>query len=293
MVLETIFGLVFYGLLLGGIYALVSVGLSLIYGIMRIVNFAQGEFFMIGAFTCYYMITLLNMHPILAVLASALVTFIIGSIMNQLVVSPLRRRGGREWLMNTLVVTLGASLIIQNFALMIFGAYHRGVPYLWAVGSLEFLGIRCSIDRFVIFITSIAAILIFYMFLFFTRIGKAIRATAQNKNAAMSVGINVNVVYTLAFSLSTMLAGVAGALMLPISAVYPTVGSSYILFCFTVIIIGGLGKLNGTLFASFLVGIIHIFSLYYFGMGWSYFVLFIMVGIILLIRPAGIFGEGK
>jgi len=290
---ETIVSLVFYGLLLGGIYALLSVGLSLIYGILEIVNFAQGEFFMIGAFICYFMITLFNTHPILAIMVSALVTFMAGALMEKLVIFPLRKRGGRGWLMNVLVVTLGISLILQNSALITCGAYHRGISYLWSTKTLDLLGIRCSVDRFIILLIAIATILVFYIFLHFTYTGKAIRATAQNKDAAMSVGININIMYTLACALSTMLAGIAGAIMLPISTVYPTVGSSYILFCFIVIILGGLGRLDGTLLASFIVGIIQSFSMYYFGMGWSYFFLFIFIGIILLIRPSGILGERR
>jgi len=290
MSIRLIVVLIFYAILTGGIYGLISVGLSLIYGIMKIVNFAQGEFFMLAAFVCYFMMSF-NVHPILAVMTSCLITFLAGVLLEKTVISPLRRIGGREWLTNTLVATLGVSLSLQNIALLAWGAYQRGISYMWSTDVINLYGIPFSVDRLVILLVSLLTLTIFYLFIRFTRIGMAIRAVAQNKNAAMALGININTVYVITCGLSVMLGGLAGALMLPISSVYHTVGTSFLLVSFVVIILGGMGSLVGTALAAFVVGIINSFSAYFFGMGWSRFFLFILIAIILLIRPWGILGE--
>jgi len=275
------------GLLLGGIYALMGMGLSLIFGILKIANFAQGEFYTIGAYLCFLCISM-GLNPFLAIIVSALGAFILGSIIEKVCIASLRKMGGREWLLDAFVLTLGLSIILQNIFLIIFGAEYRGIPYLWP-GTISFLGVHLTVERAIILTLITVAGIIFWFFIQKTDVGKATRAVAQNAQSAKALGINVEFIYTLTFGLGAVLSGIAGAFLLPIVTVYPTAGYLPLLKGFTVVILGGLGSIKGAVIGGVLLGIIEAFATFLFGAGWQYVISLVMVILVLIIKPEGLF----
>jgi len=282
--------LISIGLLRGGMYALMALGLSLIFGVLNVVNFAQGEFFMLGAYIGYFAVVVLGLDPVVGVLASAAVLFVFGCFLDKTLMSYLRKRAGRDWLVNSFVLTLGLSAILQNGALEILGANFRGVQYYWT-GSFEFFGMAFTVQRLVIVFASAIITAVFWFFTKKTNFGKAIRAVSEEKDVARTLGISVNLVYMLSFGLSAMLSGIAGALLLPTASAYPTVGSVPLLEGFTVVILGGLGNIKGAIFGGFLLGILESFATFYTSAGWQTVLSLTLVVLVLLVRPSGLFGD--
>lgn len=286
--LETMVELIFSGLLRGGIYTLMAVGQSIIFGVLNVVNFAQGELYMLGAYITYFTITILNVNPIIAFILSTAGLFAAGCIMEKSVIHPLRSRGG-EWLINSFVLTLGVSVFLKNIALGVFGPDYRGIHFFFE-GNLKFWGVSFSKDRLMIFLTSIFVTVIFWIFIKKTRLGRAIRAVAQNEEAARIVGVNINKIYLITFGLGAMLSGLAGGLLLPILLAYPTVGITPQLKGFAVVMLGGLGNIKGAIIGGFLLGIIESFSTFFFSAGWQNVIALFIVVFALLVKPTGLFG---
>ncbi|MEM4311635.1 MAG: branched-chain amino acid ABC transporter permease [Nitrososphaerales archaeon] len=286
--------LLWLGLLRGSIYALMSLGLSLTFGVMRIVNFAHGEFFMLGAYISYFLLTFLGINPLISFISTFIVlgiSFILGAGISRTFFSALRLRSGKEWIIDSFVLTLGLSVMLQNLALALWTPVYRGIPYLWNPSTLKILEISTTIDRIAILFGSLLAIFIFWYFLSYTFLGKAIRAVSQNEEAAKSLGVNENKIYTLTFGLSSMLASLAGVLLLPFAGAYPTVGVNPLLKSFIVVILSGLGNIHGAIFGGFFVGIIETFAIFYTEEGWNSVILLALLIIVLIIRPTGFFGK--
>jgi branched-chain amino acid transport system permease protein len=188
------------------------------------------------------------------------------------------------------VITLGLSVIFENGVLLVLGAKWRGIPY-YIKGQITLLGINFNFQSVVILIASILIMTTFWALLKFTMIGKALRATAQNKEAASLYGINVKRVYSLIYGLSCSLIAIAGGLLAPILYIYPTVGGHPFLLSFVIVIIGGLGSLKGSIFSGFLVGVLRSISITVFSAEWADIILFIITIIMLTVRPTGLFGR--
>ncbi|HZT19188.1 MAG TPA: branched-chain amino acid ABC transporter permease, partial [Dongiaceae bacterium] len=188
------------GLVRGSMYALMGIGLSLIFGILGIVNFAHGELFMVGAYVMYYVISIPGVPFVAGVAAAAVAVFILGVLIERGLVEPLRRRAGREWLMDAFVLTIGLMVIMQNGAQILFGAERLGVPEI-IPGAFSLGEIDISYERIAIFGTAAVAVALLWAFVRFTRTGRAIRATAQNPEAAQTLGIDINRIYTIAFGI--------------------------------------------------------------------------------------------
>ncbi|MFQ5711241.1 MAG: branched-chain amino acid ABC transporter permease [Candidatus Geothermarchaeales archaeon] len=276
------------GLVGGAMYALMGVGFTLIFGIMDIVNFAQGEFYMIGAYACYFTITLLGFDPILAILASIAIVFLLGVVTEKLVFFPLRTRT-LDLVKSSIIVTIGLSIIFQNAALEIWGYHHLGVGYFYR-GEVEAYGVRMSYERLLILFTTIITIVMFWAFLKKTKLGRAIRAVAQNKEAAQTVGVDLDKIYIATFGIGVALSGAAGALLLPINLTFPTVGLRPILFAFIVVILGGLGNVYGAIFAGFLLGLTESFIVIFISATVAEICFFVIMVVIILVKPEGLFG---
>ncbi len=288
MELSIFIQLVVLGLVRGSMYALMGVGLSLIFGIMEIVNFAHGELFMIGCYIMYFVAAMLGLPFPLGILASGAGLLVVGVILEKGLISTLRKKAGREWLMDSFVLTIGLMVIFQNLALIIFGSIQRGIPNL--VSGQTILGEVVFIhDHLVILSLALLTVGVLWYFIKYTNLGKAIRATSQHSEAAQTLGIDVGRMYSVAFGVGAALAGIAGALLITLFPANPNAGMGPVLKSFVVVILGGLGNIKGATAAGIMVGLIEAFALFYLSGGWQNVIVFSIVIAVLIFKPAGLF----
>jgi len=287
-VLSDLLTYVMYGLVKGAIFGLIGAGLSLIYGIMHVLNFAHGEFFMLGAYTALF-VTQLGVDPVLAIITGGLSALVLGVIIEKLIIFPIRVRAVEQLRAGSIIATFGLSLVLQNMALQIWGGEYRGIDY-WA-GTWELMNIPISIERIFICLVSVLIIIIFWVFINKTKLGKAIRAVAQNREGASLVGVNINKIYTITVGLGGMLAGFAGALLLPIYLAYPTVGIHPLDIAFAVVILGGLGSVEGAILGGVVLGVAQSLTAGYFYSSYEPLVSFLLIIGVLVIRPKGLLGR--
>jgi branched-chain amino acid transport system permease protein len=293
MEVTTVVELVLMGLGRGAIYALMALGLALIFGILNIPSFAQGEFYMVGTYFSWVGLSILGFGPLIALLIAAFATFLLGMCCEKAIFTPLRKSGGGEWLVNVFVLTLGLSLILQNVALVTAGPLYYGAPYFWGPGILELFGFRISYDRLMIIVLANTIILIFWAFLKRTRLGRAIRAVAQNATAASLTGVNLNRIYTITFGVGCMLSGIAGALMVAILPAYPTMGIIPLYKGWFVVIVAGLGTIGACIPIALLLGVMEAVGLVFASEGWQTVIYLIIICILLILKPFGVFGKGE
>ncbi len=280
--------LVFQGLVRGAMYALMGIGLSLIFGILGIVNFAHGEFFMLGTYAMYFVAVALGLPFLLGVAAAAAILFLIGVLIERGLIEPLRRRAGRDWLLDSFVLTIGLMVILQNLALLGFGSTRRGITTMLP-GSLTIGDVVITYERLAILALAIVIVGLLAAYIKFSRTGKAIRATAQHAEAAQTLGIDIGRIYTIAFGIGAALAGAAGALLISIFPAFPNVGFQPVLKSFAVVILGGLGNIPGAIAAGFLLGIVEAYAIFFMSAGWQAVLTPIIIILVLIVRPQGLF----
>jgi branched-chain amino acid transport system permease protein len=278
------------GILRGGLYALMGVGLALTFGVMNICNFAHGEFYMIGAYLAYFGFVVFGLNPILAILVASLGAFVAGAIVERLVFNPLRKRSKESWVMNAFLVTAGLSIILQNSVQMIFGTRYKGVSQYFSGFVRVAPGMAISTDRAMAFVIAILAIAAFWVFLQRTDTGRAIRAVAQDERGASLVGINLGYIHTLTFALGCGLAGLGGASLLSLSPAYPTVGARPTITAWFVVTVIGLGNTGAAIVGGLIVGILQTFVFFFIGNGWQDLVDLLFLLVLIWFKPAGLFG---
>lgn len=276
------------GLVRGSMYALMGVGLSLIFGIMEIVNFAHGELFMLGCYIMYFITAMLGLPFPIGILASGVGLLIVGIILEKGLISTLRKKAGREWLMDSFVLTIGLMVIFQNLALIVFGAVQRGIPNLVA-GQKVFGNIVFIYDHLVILGLALFTVAILWYFVKYTNLGKAIRATSQHSEAAQTLGIDTGKMYSIAFGVGSALAGIAGALLITLFPANPNAGMAPVLKSFVVVILGGLGNIKGAIAAGIFVGLLEAYAVFFLSGGWQNVIVFSIVIAALIFKPEGIF----
>lgn len=287
--LEIILQQIFHGVVLGSTYVLIALGFSLIWGVVGILNLAHGEFFMLGAFATYYITTYLKWNPIVSILITMLIIFGIGVFFEKSTLKPLRRRKGMDYEMDTLMMTIGIQITLQNLALIIFGPKYKGIPSYFD-GILRMGPLVISYDRMFIFVVAILLIAILLYIFKYTRVGLAMRAVSENPDAASLAGIPKDRTFAIAFALSTALAGAAGALLIPIYNAYPMLGGNVILLAFSIVIFGGLGSVKGAIYAGFIVGVFESLAVLFISSAWKDVIVFLIVILVLTFRPRGLFG---
>jgi branched-chain amino acid transport system permease protein len=284
-------------------WALLAAGLALVFGVMNIPHFAHGESFMVGSYVGYFVFTALNgylkenpnsflsfLAPNIGVLVALLIGMVLGAILERLIFAPLRKRTRTGWVMNTFLLTVGLSFVLVNGTTLVLGPNFRGIPRYYDVEPLEFLGVRVSVDRIWAFAIAIITIAVLTYFLQRTRTGRAIRAVSQDETGAEIVGINLNFIHTLTFSLATGTAGMAGAALLFMFQAYPTVGLKPLYFAWYVVMLVGLGNVYGAVVGGFLVALLQTATQQFIGIAWEDVVPTIVMIIILILVPSGIFG---
>lgn len=279
------FEIISSGILVGGLYSLTAVGLTLILGVMRVINLAHGSFFMLGCFATYFMLTKANLSPILVLFLSALVVFTIAISFEKLVI-----RRTKTDLMRVSVATFSVALFLEEAVRIKWGKIYRTIPS-YIKGTFDFHGIVFDNQRLVAFFFSVLIIIGLVLCIKKGRFGRAIRMVQQDKEMASLLGINVELVDLVVFGVAGMLASAAATLLSPLYMIYPSMGWPPLLKSFAIVILGGMGSVGGTIFASFIFGIVEIATAFFFGSQWAYGVVFLIIIIILLIRPKGIFGK--
>jgi branched-chain amino acid transport system permease protein len=291
-------------LVTGGIWALMSIGLALIFGVMNIPNFAHGEAFMVGAYVAYFVFTPLQAYmvqhpslflrvtaPFAGIIAATLVGAALGVLIDRLIFRALRHRTKENWIMNAFLLTVGIAYVMQNGALLILGPGYRGVPSYWTSGTLQFLGIRVAIDRIVVFLIALVVIAIVWNFLQRSNTGRAIRAVSQDETGAQLVGIPLDSIQTLTMALATATAALAGSTLLFLFPAYPTVGMNPLYFSWYVVMLVGLGNVPGAIIGGFIVALLQTATQQFVGIAWINVVPVILMIIVLLVAPSGIFGS--
>ena len=280
--------LVFQGLVRGAMYALMGIGLSLIFGILGVVNFAHGEFFMLGTYAMYFVSALLGLPFLAGVAAAAIALFVVGVLVERALLEPLRQRAGRDWLLDSFVLTIGLMVILQNLALLGFGSRRRGITTM-VEGSVVIGEVTITYERLAILALAVIIVGLLAAYIRFTATGKAIRATAQHPEAAQTLGIDIDRIYTVAFGIGAALAGAAGALLISIFPAFPTVGYQPVLKSFAVVILGGLGNIPGAIAGGFLLGIVEAYAIFFMSAGWQSVLTPLIIILVLTFRPQGLF----
>ena len=278
------------GILRGGMYVLIALGLALIYGVMEIPNFAHGEYYLFGAYAAYFSLTTFGQAPIVAIIIAALTGFVLGALIEKVTFSPLRKRSTGDWVTNAFMIAAGIQLIIQNSVQYIFSANYFGVEKLWD-GSVRIGEFNVSYDRLVAFGIAMVTLAIFWLFLKKTRTGISILAVADDEIGAMLMGVDIGKVHTLTYALGCMLAALAGGALISITPAYPTMGTAPNLAAWFVVILVGVGNLSAVIVGGFMVGLFEVASTYIVGAAWQNVISLSAIILILLFKPSGLFGR--
>ncbi len=277
------------GFLRGGLYALMAVGLALVFGVMNICHFAHGEYYVLGAYAAYFAFVTYGMNPMVAIIVAALLSFLAGAITDRLLFHPLRKRSKGDWVMNAFLLTAGLSVVLQSVYRLVFGNRYYGITQYWHA-TFNILGMSVAADRVMAFVIALIAIAAMWFFLQRTRTGRAIRAVSQDERGAMLVGINLDRIQTLTFALGSMLAGLGGASLLSLSPAYPMAGNKPLIASWFVVTIAGLGNVQGAIIGGFIVGVFESVSYFYLGQGWQEVASLGLLILLLLFKPTGLFG---
>jgi branched-chain amino acid transport system permease protein len=276
------------GLLMGGVYAAYSSGFSLIFGVMNIVNIFHGELIMIGAFTTYWLFTLYHIDPFVTLPISILSAALLGYVIQRLLINRVVEAPP----MMSYLCTFGVHLVLANLALLAWSADFRTVTTSYSGEGFSVGPLTIPIARLTTFIIAIVTTFALYWFLEKNRHGKSIRAASQDKEMARLVGINIRKVYALTFALGAGITGMAGGLISTYFVIYPQMGLSYTIIAFCVVVLGGMGYIPGALIGGLLLGVIQSLTATYLTSGLSVAITFILLFIILILRPQGIMGRG-
>lgn len=286
------------GLILGSIYALMAVGLTLVFSILKVVNFAHGEFYMVGGYLSYSLITLIKVPPILALFLSIFTVFLLGTLFEFVFLRPMLFTGKVERPGEyAILITFGLAIFLQNLALGIFGPFPKRPPALLR-GYTTLGPVTINNERLMVGGLAIVLIIILVIVVNKTWIGKALRAVSQDKEAAAASGINPFRMNTIAFGIGTALAAAAGALIAPIFAVVPDAGVGPVIRSFVIIVLGGMGSIGGAIVGGLIIAEVSSLSVAFipditrasaYKDVWG---LLIFV-LILLLKPTGLFGHQK
>ncbi len=273
------------GIMLGLTYVLIASGFSLIYGIMRLLNFAHGEFYMLGAFATYLLCEHLGVHYFTALALSMVIIGVLGMLVYRFFFRPFRDEHDPS-----LVIALGIAMLIGGLALLIFGEKDKSVAPVFS-GVIQVWGATLSKERVAVIVVAIVLMVALTLYIKFSKTGQAMRAVAQDREAAALQGIGVDSTFTLCMGISSALAGAAGALLAPLFYVNPFLGMHAVLKALVVVVIGGLGSIPGAIAGGLLLGFVESFGNTFFG-DITEILGFVIVMIVLLFRPQGLFGHG-
>jgi len=280
---------IFSGVLIGGVYALTGIGLTLIFGVMRVINFAQGELVMVGMYSTFWVFVLLGVDPFVSVLVTMPVLFLLGAILQRSLINRVLDALPQ----NQILLTIGIGLVLSNVAMLAFTSDYRILSTSYSSSSVALGPMHLSTPLIYCFLITAVITAALYWFLVKTDVGHAIRATAQDRDAAQLMGVNVRTMGIVAFGLGAALAGAAGALVAPIYYIYPQVGGAFTLKAFVVVVLGGMGSIIGATLGGVLIGVAESVSATYIGSGWKDLCVYVIFLLVLLLKPSGLLGKSR
>jgi branched-chain amino acid transport system permease protein len=276
------------GILTGGVYALAGIGMSLVFGVMNISNFAHGDLMMLGMYLAYYAFTLLHIDPYLSLVMIIPVSFLFGFLLEKVFISRVIDHPHQ----NQILLTIGLGLIMSNTALLAFTSDPKILTTSYSSSAINTAGgLSISIPLLLSFLITILITTILYLFLLKSSTGMALRATSQNREAAQLMGINVAKMSAIAFGIGTALAATAGALIAPTYYIHPLAGHSFLLKSFTICVLGGLGSVVGAGVGGLIIGVVESMASTYISTDWKDVIVFVLFLAVLLLRPQGLFGK--
>lgn len=277
---------VFNGVMLGSTYAIVAMGLTLVYGILQVPNFAHGHMYMLGAYVSFFLITIFGFAYWPALAIAAMVLGIAGVALEFLVYRPLRNAPH----INSFISALGALIVLENMVIILWGPEGHRIPNPYP-GMIDFLGMTTTKQRLLVIVVSFALIVLLQLFIKKTTLGSTIEAVAQNPEGATLVGINVRFVSSMTFAISSALAAIAACLVAPIFMISPTMGSLVGMKSFVIVILGGLGSIPGAIAGGLILGLMEAIGGGYFSAAYKDVYGFGALVLILAIKPTGLFGK--
>ena len=277
------------GILIGGVYALIGIGLTIIFGVMRVINFAHGDILMVGMYGTYYLFAIGHVDPFLSIIITIPLMFLFGAALQKLFIN--RILGALP--QNQILLTIGLGLVMSNTVMLAFTSDYKILTTTYSSSSMKILGISVSTPLVISFAITAVITMALYWFLLKTDTGQAIRATAQDREAARLMGINVKRMSMIAMGLGAALAGTAGALISPTYYIFPQVGSAFTLKAFVITVLGGMGSIVGATLGGVLIGVAESVGGVYFGSGWKEVVVFVLFLLVLLFKPSGLFGKSN
>ncbi|HYA87376.1 MAG TPA: branched-chain amino acid ABC transporter permease [Nitrospirota bacterium] len=277
------------GILIGGVYALIGIGLTIIFGVMRIINFAHGDLLMLGMYATYFLFSLLHIDPFVSIVIIIPLMFLFGAFLQTVFIN----RALNALPQNQILLTIGMGLVMSNSIMLAFTSDYRILSTTYSSSSVTVMGISISEPLVYSFIVTAAITAVLYWFLYRTDMGQAVRATAQDREAAQLMGINVKRMSVLAFGIGTALAGTAGALISPTYYIFPQVGSVFTLKAFVITVLGGMGSIFGAMLGGVLIGVAESVGGVYLGSGWKDVIVFVLFLLVLLFKPSGLLGTSR
>ena len=287
--METLAQSLVSGVLTGSLYAMIGVGLTVVFGVMRIINLAHGDLVMLGMYGAFWSHALWRVDPFVSLVLWVPLMFAGGMLIHRFLLRAIIPGGE----LNTLLYTAGLSLLVANLALFAWTGDYRTIKLSYAITPLRPFGIAVPIPLAIAFALAAAITVGLYLFLARTDLGRAIRATSQNPEAAALMGIDVGRISTVTFGLGSALAGAAGGLLGPSLYLYPTVGEILIAKCFVIVVLGGLGSVAGAIAGGILLGVVESLGAVYVSVAYKDAIGFVVFLLVLLFRPAGLFGAGR
>ena len=276
-----------HGLTLGSMYAMVAAGLALMLGVARLINFAHGEFFMLGAYAFWFAYRELNVPYAIAALLAPAVMVLFGVVYQRTVIRAIL---SRTWHVQ-LIATLATSIVLTNLAIIVFGTQPKEVPTALSSRIVDVGGLRMAWQRLLVLAAALVVFFVLHRFVTRTRAGRAMRAMSQNREACAVVGVDVQRVAMLAFAVSAALAALAAALVSPLFNIFPDMGTGLTLKAFAAVVTGGFGYVNGAIAASFLIGVTEALAGSYVSYAYKDAIAFVIMITVLLFRPQGLFGK--
>jgi branched-chain amino acid transport system permease protein len=277
------------GILIGGVYALIGVGLTIIYGVMRVINFAHGDLMMLGMYATFFLFTLGKIDPFVSIVIVMPLMFVFGAFLQKTLIN--RIIGALP--QNQILLTIGLGLVASNAIMLAFTSDYKILTTPYSSSSVTIAGISISLPLLVSFAITAVITAALSWFLLKTNTGQAIRATAQDREAARLMGINVKRMSIIAFGLGTALAGAAGSLISPTYYIFPQVGSAFTLKAFVIVVLGGMGSIVGATVGGVLIGVAESIGGVYLGSGWKEVIVMVLFLLVLLFKPSGLFGKSR
>lgn len=279
------------GLLIGGVYATIAVGLSLAFGVMRIINWAHGELLMVSMYISYFLFTWLGIDPYLIIFLTAAIMFVVGFLLQKLVISNMLAREKSVEPTSVLLFTSGLGLFLSNLALALTSGEYYSAVTEYTGKMMKISEIFISVPKAISFVIAVVCTLALYVFLQKSETGRAIRATSQNRDVAILMGVNMKSIYNIAFGISIAMVGLAGGLLIPYMTLNPNIGSTFGFKAFVIVVLGGYGSVIGALVGGLLVGVIEKVGTLAASDITAQICVFVVFILVVLFRPNGLLGK--